>query len=362
MTTLAVTDTATALTLYENARRALAEAHRIDEVKDIRDKAVAMEVYAKRAQDRDLIEKAVEIRLHAERRAGELLIEQAERGERETRGGDRRSKSSEATLIPKLADLRITKTESSRWQKMASLGDDAFEVRVTAMKKQALSPSALNKADIRERRAEREARLGAYQAALPDRRYGVIYADPPWKWTAYSSETGLCTAPESHYTTMRPDEIAVLDIASIAADDCVLFLWATRPHLANALEVMTAWGFTYKTCFGWTKMEANGSPRRRGTGYWAIDNLELLLLGTKGEPPCPAQGDQWLASIPAPVVRGSDGRVIHSAKPAIFAEMIESYFPTLPKIELFCRGPARPGWDSWGNESIPAEDVVGALP
>ena len=139
---------------------------------------------------------------------------------------------------------------------------------------------------------------------------------------------------------MALDAIKALDIASIAADDCVLFLWATMPLLPEALGVMAAWSFAYKTGFVWTK-------DRVGMGYWVRSQHELLLIGTHGAPPAPAMGTQAMSLIEAPVRE-------HSRKPDQAYEIIESYFPTLPKIELFARG-ARPGWDRWGAEAPEAK-------
>jgi N6-adenosine-specific RNA methylase IME4 len=185
-------------------------------------------------------------------------------------------------------------------------------------------------------RENREADLGAKQTALPDKRYGVILADPEWRFEPWSRNTGMDRAADNHYPTSPMAEIEARDVASVAAPDCILFLWATAPMLPHALDVMRAWGFAYRTHAVWSKDCI-------GMGYWFRSNHELLLVGTRGNIPAPAPGMQWRSVIDAPV--GA-----HSAKPEVVLEMIEEYFPTLPKIELNRRGPARPGWDAWGNE------------
>lgn len=189
-------------------------------------------------------------------------------------------------------------------------------------------------------RAEKEEKLGQAQVALPSRRYGVIYADPEWRFETYSRETGMDRAADNHYPTSATDAICARPVGDIAADDCVLFLWATVPMLPDALRVMAAWGFEYKSHAAWVK-------DRPGTGYWFRNRHELLLVGTKGKLPAPAQGTQLDSVFAAPIGR-------HSEKPDAAYEMIERYFPNLPKVELNARR-ARPGWKSWGNEAPPAE-------
>jgi N6-adenosine-specific RNA methylase IME4 len=195
-----------------------------------------------------------------------------------------------------------------------------------------LTPTQIKQA----RRAAKEAALAAKQLALPDRRYGVVVADPPWRWEPYSRETGMDRAADNHYSTSGVEAIAALPVSNIAADDCVLFLWATVPCLEYALAVMKAWGFAYKSQFVWVK-------NKIGLGFWNRNKHELLLIGTRGHIPAPAPGTQWPSVIDADV--GA-----HSVKPEAALEMIEHYYPNLPKIELHRRGSARPGWDAWGAE------------
>jgi N6-adenosine-specific RNA methylase IME4 len=189
------------------------------------------------------------------------------------------------------------------------------------------------------RRRDRERELAeATEAASTitgSKLYGVIYADPPWRFEPYSRENGMDRAADNHYPTMSLDEIKALSVP--AADDAVLFMWATVPMLVQALDVMAAWGFTYRSLFVWAKDKIS-------TGYWTRNQNELLLIGTRGGVPAPAPGDQFSTQQTAPVGK-------HSAKPPVFAEIIEKMFPNLPKLEMFARGPARPGWNVWGNEA-----------
>jgi N6-adenosine-specific RNA methylase IME4 len=187
-----------------------------------------------------------------------------------------------------------------------------------------------------ERRRAHELALADKILALPDKKYGVILADPEWKWEAWSEKGLTKTSPGNHYSTSDLEKIKARDVASIAAQDCVLFLWATVPLLPKCCEVMAAWGFTYKSAMF-------GIKDRPGTGYWFQNLVEIVLVGTRGSIPAPVQGKQ-----PSQVFHFPRGK--HSEKPDHIHEVIEALFPTLPKIELNART-TRPGWDGWGRGS-----------
>lgn len=200
------------------------------------------------------------------------------------------------------------------------------------------SEAELRGAGKKAGRAQRERDLAQATARasseLGSKLYGVIYADPPWRFEPYSRETGMDRAPDNHYPTMTLAEIGAIEVP--AAADAALFLWATMPMLPDALTIMAAWGFSYRSGFIWIKDKI-------GLGYWARNRHELLLLGTRGNIPAPAPGDQYDSVI-------AHATEQHSAKPLIFAEMIEQMFPNTALLEMFARSP-RAGWDVWGNES-----------
>jgi len=191
-----------------------------------------------------------------------------------------------------------------------------------------------------ENRARWNARvieLSKANAPLPcDRRYPVFYADPPWAFDVYDSESGLDRAAAAHYPTMRLEDICALPVADIVTPDAALFLWSTAPHLQKAFEVLAAWGFEYRTNIAWVK-------DRPGLGYWVRNQHELLLIGARGNMRTPAEGTRPPSIIEAP-------KREHSRKPDEAYGLIERMYPDLPKIELFARN-ARPGWVAWGNQA-----------
>lgn len=186
-------------------------------------------------------------------------------------------------------------------------------------------------------------------------QYQVIYADPPWRYEVWSGETavkrrtsGTNVSAAVHYQTMSAEEIRALPVASVAAPDCVLFLWVTWPTLLQAIDLLGAWGFTYKTCaFDWMKAHAGQLDMLRddadalmGMGYWTRANTEPCLLATRGKP------KRLSKSVRQGII---EPRREHSRKPDCVHGRIERLVAG-PYLELFARQ-QRPGWDVWGNQT-----------
>lgn len=200
-----------------------------------------------------------------------------------------------------------------------------------------------------ERQQEREATPRDYRdggkvedlatLAASGFRAGVVYADPPWSFEVYSGK-GKDRSAERHYDTQSLDDIAALPVAPCCADDCALLMWAVMPELPGALQVIKAWGFTYKTTgFVWVKQNRSGEGLFTGMGYWSRANAEVCLLATRGSP-------QRLAADVHQVVMSPVSA--HSRKPGEVRERIQRLLGG-PYLELYGRA-AVPGWTVWGNE------------
>jgi site-specific DNA-methyltransferase (adenine-specific) len=180
---------------------------------------------------------------------------------------------------------------------------------------------------------------------FPDRKYSIIYADPPWAYRQarthkrFGGYGSIC-----QYPTMTEGELSVLPVSDIAEKDALLFLWVTPPKLLEQVKVMEAWGFAYKTVgFVWCKESPLGKMMA-GLGSYTMPNAELVLIGKRGKG--------------AKRVNGSVKQIIicprkrHSEKPAEVRDRIVRLYGDVPRIELFARQRV-PGWDAWGLEVPP---------
>lgn len=172
-------------------------------------------------------------------------------------------------------------------------------------------------------------------APIPKGKYRVLYADPPWEYgNKYGEALKGYTQPDHHYPTMGLQAICDLPIRDMADDNAVLFLWATSPLLEEALKVIGAWGFHYKTSFVWDKVKHN-------FGHYNSVRHEFLLIATRGS--CTPDAKELHDSVI------SIERKEHSAKPEYFRELIDKLYTHGNRIELFARMKAS-GWESWGNQ------------
>lgn len=163
--------------------------------------------------------------------------------------------------------------------------------------------------------------------------YDIIVADPPWHFKSNSKQRPGRNAMR-HYACMELADIKAL--RPDAAPNALLYLWVTSPFLAEGMDVLSEWGFTYKSSLVWVK-------DRIGTGYWARNRHELVLIGRRGKfplPPACPHADSVL----------SGGQREHSRKPEALQDQIDAAWPAARKLEMFARRP-RLGWDVWGNET-----------
>ena len=180
------------------------------------------------------------------------------------------------------------------------------------------------------------------------KQYEIILADPPWRY----AQKGVQGAAVRHYPTMSMEELCALPVNCLSAPNSALFLWSTFPQLPEALRLIRAWGFTYKTvAFVWLKQNRKSLSWFYGLGFWTRGNAEVCLLATKGHP------KRQRADIHQFIISPIEA---HSKKPDETREKIVALMGDRPRVELFARQTV-PGWDAWGNEVTPSPGLAEGL-
>ena len=324
---------------YDELRQIIRQAQ-YEEVAEIRDQSEALRHYLKdRGESRRTCNLLKRASIVSGWRIGELIKDRpknkgsAGQGNPNWLGGIKFIPPSED--IPTLAEVGIDKNEASLSRAFYAIPFDKLEAFMARFieSDQELTDAAVYRLG---KQYQSLANLKTNRP-LPVGQYGLIYADPPWRYKYSKSDSRMI---ENHYPTMDLGAICLLPVSEIAAGDSVLFLWATSPKLAESMQVMEAWGFVYRTCLVWDK-------EIMGMGYYARQQHELLLIAIRGEPGVPDPADR-----PPSVIRIR--RKEHSAKPVEFYDLIERMYPYAAKIELFARA-TRQGWDAWGNQIAEAE-------
>ena len=189
-----------------------------------------------------------------------------------------------------------------------------------------------------------ERTIADFRQYTAGKKYRTIYADPPWQ---FQNRTGK-VAPEhrrlTRYGTMKLDDIKQLPVAEAAAEKSHLYLWVPNALLPEGLEVMQAWGFSYKTNIIWEKVRKDGMPDGRGVGFYFRNVTEMLLFGIRGDKNRTLDPGRSQVNLIRAIKRE------HSRKPDEFVALIEECSPA-PFLELFARGERR-GWDMWGDQAV----------
>jgi len=175
------------------------------------------------------------------------------------------------------------------------------------------------------------------------KRYSVIYADPPWDYGKMKKRRKAARGgnPQAHYGTMTVEKICRLPVSEIADDNSALFLWVTNPKIVYGFEVMSAWGFSYKTTLTWVKVDKQGNVINNGMGFYFRGATEHILFGTRGRFTV-----DTVSRIPNVFMHQRGG---HSKKPDDIRGKIVDVCGDVPRIELFARQKSV-GWDVWGDE------------
>lgn len=331
----------TSLVLLKHADQALAEATTVIKAKELMDLALTAADWLKRKNmGDDIVLKAKALALDAERKMGEMLktIEKAT-------GGKPYQQSSSTSTIKVLVERRttlneagISKKQSAKAQKLATIPKETFEEIKKGKEKVSHAIAKIKKEEVKQQIAKIKESTTAIDIIATEKKYQIIYADPPWNYREGGSKNA-----SQHYGCMTIDEIKALPIKKLADDNCILFIWVIGPMLHASFDVIEAWGFNYKTIgFCWVKKNKKSDTPFFGLGSWTRANCELCLIATKGSL---LRLDASISQVIESVIEE------HSKKPAIVRDLIIRLVGKRPRIELFSRKVIE-GWDCWGNEVV----------
>jgi N6-adenosine-specific RNA methylase IME4 len=228
------------------------------------------------------------------------------------------------------------------YEEEAPVVEEVVQPFVPATEKEILAAAKkIREKKTEKRREERKAKNAAMCAEPPPltdlpSRFDLIYADPPWQYDFNQTDSRVV---ENHYPTMQLKDICKLPVADITIPNAVLFLWATFPKLEEALQVVNAWGFKYRTAIVWDKV-------KMGQGTYTRQQTELLLIAIKGEMYSPERDYAGNFRSLVSIERSQN----HSEKPKEFYGIIEGLYPDCTRVELFARN-QRDGWHAWGNQA-----------
>ena len=311
------------------------------EIRAIEKVGLAQEVRAQKLHEAQEISEAV---LDAEVRIGQLMARVP------TRQGKRTDMEPMDSGVQKskqqiIEDAGFTVKQAQRFETLAAHPEIVEQAKAEARENEDIVSRSLvlNMVKARKQEEQRQERQESIRQQVekprasthvdiytPDRKYRVIYADPPWSYSD-RQDTGILGGAVKHYDTMPLEDICALPVP--AADDAVLFLWVTSPMLEDSFRVINAWGFKYKSSFVWDKVAHN-------MGHYNSVRHEFLLIATRGS--CTPDVQKLFDSVV------SIERTEHSRKPGQFRDMIDTLYPIGDRLELFARE-AADGWDVWGD-------------
>jgi len=334
----ALTGNDQALIKLDVARKALAAAKNIPDVKKLHDQArTAVEYYKRRREySHESAADAAELAIRAERRLGELL---AAEGDRRGALAEKGRKSQGGTSLP--LPEGISRSQSHRWQLVATVPTKDFEAHVESVREKQETVTTtglvrLAKEQGREKRRDvnREKVQNATDPTLGGAKFATIVVDPPWDWGDEGDADQLGRARPT-YATKTLDEIRAHPIGELSDVDCHLYLWITNRSLPKGFDLLTSWGFRYITCLTWCKPSI-------GMGNYFRGSTEHVLFGVNGSQELKRKDVGTWFQAP----RGNQ----HSAKPNEFYTLVESCSPG-PYLDVFGRT-TRDGWTVWGEDSV----------